>query len=298
MAFFNPTLLNRNARFFFLSFAIIKILCFSQDKSYFKNYEINHQSHIKLIHILSIRCNFDMEVKDSLNIFRQMSVFNDLLSLFFPQICAGCSSPLVKGEDILCLNCLADLPKNNFRDGKENPFALTFLGRVNICYAISYYSFDKGGKVQHILHQLKYKGRKDIGYKLGLMFGNELIKSTHFGEIDAIIPVPLHPRKQRSRGYNQSIEICNGISKSMNRPLISGNLVRQVFTSSQTMKGRYERWENVSGIFRVKNSLALSGKHLLLVDDIVTTGATMEACRQPLLEIPGVKVSIAALASV
>jgi ComF family protein len=129
------------------------------------------------------------------------------------------------------------------------------------------------------------------------MFGNDLIQNKQFHEIDAIIPVPLHPRKQRSRGYNQSTEICSGISKSMNRPIITGNLIRQVHTSSQTMKGRYERWENVDGIFKVKNSAALSGKHLLLVDDIITTGATMEACCQPLLAIPGVKVSIAALAN-
>jgi ComF family protein len=227
-----------------------------------------------------------------------MSVFNDLLSLFFPQLCAGCNSPLVKGEDILCLNCLGDLPKSNYKDGKENPLALNFLGRANISYAASYYFFDKGGKVQHILHQLKYKGRKEIGYKMGLMFGNELIQNSQFGEIDAIVPVPLHPRKQRSRGYNQSIEICRGLSEAMNRPLITGNLIRKVYTSSQTMKGRYERWENVSGIFKVKDSRALSGKHLLLVDDIITTGATIEACCQPLLAIQDVKVSIAALASV
>jgi ComF family protein len=226
-----------------------------------------------------------------------MSVLNDLLSLFFPQLCAGCNTPLVKGEDILCLNCLADLPKNNFRDGIDNPLALNFLGRVKLCYVTSYFCFDKGGKVQHLLHQLKYKGRKDIGYKMGLMFGNELIRNIQFSEIDAIIPVPLHPRKQWSRGYNQSKEIGKGISESMNRPLIFGNLTRHIHTSSQTMKSRYERWENVNGIFKVKNSTTLEGKHLLLVDDVVTTGATLEACAEPLLNIPGVKVSIAALAS-
>jgi ComF family protein len=227
-----------------------------------------------------------------------MSVLNDLLSLFFPQLCAGCGIPLVKGEDILCLQCLADLPKTNYQDGKDNPLALNFLGRINICYATSYFSFDKGGKVQHLLHQLKYKGRKDIGFKLGQIFGFELIRNIQFSEIDAIIPVPLHPRKQWSRGYNQSKEICKGISESMQRPLISGNLIRKVHTSSQTMKGRYERWENVSGIFKVKNSTDLEGKHLLLVDDVVTTGATLEACCEPLLKIPGVRVSIATLAHV
>jgi ComF family protein len=224
-----------------------------------------------------------------------MSVINDLLSLFFPQLCAGCDTPLVRGEDILCLNCLADLPKTNYRDGIDNPVALHFLGRVNINYAISFCRFDKGGRVQHLLHQMKYKGRKDIGYKMGLLFGFELIQNIQFKEIDAIVPVPLHPRKQRARGYNQSTEICKGISESMNRPIISGNLIRQVYTSTQTLKGRYERWENVSGIFRVKNSADFAGKHLLLVDDVITTGATLEACCHPLLEIPGVRVSIAAL---
>jgi ComF family protein len=224
-----------------------------------------------------------------------MSVLNDLLSLFFPQLCVGCNTPLVKGEDILCLNCLADLPKTNYLDGIDNPVALHFLGKVRISYATSFCHFDKGGRVQHLLHQLKYKGKKEIGYKMGLLFGFDLIQNVHFQEIDAIVPVPLHPRKQRSRGYNQSTEICKGISDSMNRPLISGNLIRQIYTSSQTLKGRYERWENVSGIFRVKNSAGFAGKHLLLVDDVITTGATLEACCHPLLEIPGVRVSIAAL---
>lgn len=227
----------------------------------------------------------------------KIAVFEDLLSLFFPRLCAGCNTPLVKGEDLLCLNCLVDLPKNNFTDGKDNPFAQSFIGRINFCYATSYFNFDKGGRVQHLLHQLKYKGRKDIGYKLGLMFGIDLNLNPQFSEIDIIIPVPLHPRKQRSRGYNQSIEICKGISESVNKPLILKQVIRKVYNPTQTFKKRYDRWENVSGIFSVKNSIALSGKHILIVDDVVTTGATIEACCQPLLEIPGVKVSIAALAN-
>lgn len=226
-----------------------------------------------------------------------MSVLSDILSLFFPQLCAGCNTPLVKGEDILCLNCLADLPKTNYNDAIDNPIAFHFSGKVRIDFATSFCHFDKGGRVQHLLHQLKYKGRKEIGYKMGLLFGFDLIQNIQFQNIDAIVPVPLHPRKQRSRGYNQSTEICKGISESMNRPLISGNLIRQVHTSSQTLKGRYERWENVSGIFSVKDSEAFVGKHLLLVDDVITTGATLEACCHPLLEISGVRVSIAALAN-
>ena len=131
---------------------------------------------------------------------------------------------------------------------------------------------------------------------MGMLFGYDLIQSLLYQEIDAIIAVPLHPKKERKRGFNQSIEICKGLSVSMNRPQILGNLIREVHTDSQTRKGRFERWENVSGIFSVKNPALLAGKHLLLVDDVVTTGATLEACCEPLLKIPGVKVSIATLA--
>ena len=133
--------------------------------------------------------------------------------------------------------------------------------------------------------------------KMGVLFGADLIQNILYQDIEAIIPVPLHPEREKKRGFNQSVEICKGLSESMNRPLILGNLIREVHTSSQTRKGRFERWENVSGIFRIKNGPLLAGKHLLLVDDVVTTGATLEACCWPLLEIPGVKVSIATLAS-
>jgi ComF family protein len=131
---------------------------------------------------------------------------------------------------------------------------------------------------------------------MGILFGYELFQNDLYKDIDALIPVPLHPEKERKRGYNQSVEICKGLSSSMDRPLLTGNLVREVDTTSQTLKGRFERWENVSGIFRVKDGDSLTGKHLLLVDDVVTTGATLEACCEPLLRIPEVRVSIATVA--
>jgi len=226
-----------------------------------------------------------------------MTLFDDLISLFYPQLCAGCNTSLLKGEEVLCLNCLADLPRTNYHLYQENPVSQLFIGRVNITLATSFCRFDKGGRLQHLLHQLKYKGNREVGYKMGLLLGFDLIQSTLYQDIDAIIPVPLHPQKERKRGYNQSVEICKGLAESMNRPVITGNLVREVHTASQTRKGRFERWENVSGIFNVKNSMSLTDKHLLLVDDVVTTGATLEACCEPLLKIPGVKVSIATLAS-
>jgi ComF family protein len=225
-----------------------------------------------------------------------MSLFTDLLNLFFPLLCAGCHTPLVKGEDVLCLGCLADLPKTHFKNFTTNPVADIFIGRANITYGNAFCQFDKGGKVQYLIHQLKYRGKREIGYRLGFLFGYELIQIIEFQEIDAVIPVPLHKKKQRKRGYNQTIEICKGISEAMNKPLITGNLIRKKHTSSQTSKGRFDRWENVSGIFDVKNTNELEGKHLLLVDDVITTGATLDSCCAELLKISGVKVSVAALA--
>ena len=226
-----------------------------------------------------------------------MKLFDDLISLFYPQLCAGCNSPLVKGEEVLCLNCLADLPRTNYHLVQENPVFQIFIGRVNVALATSFCRFDKGGRLQHLLHQLKYNGNCQVGVKMGILFGYDLIQTSLYKDIDAIIPVPLHPKKEKKRGYNQSIEICKGLSESMQKPLITGNLVREVHTASQTRKSRFERWENVNGIFNVKNGAVLEGKHLLLVDDVVTTGATLEACCEPLLKIPGVRVSVATLAS-
>ena len=226
-----------------------------------------------------------------------MIFLDDLVALFYPRLCAGCNSSLVKGEDVLCLNCLADLPRTNYHLYFENPVFQQFIGRVRIEYATSFCRFDKGGRLQHLLHQLKYKGNRAVGHKLGLIFGYDLIQNAIYSNIDAIMPVPLHPKKEKKRGFNQSVEICKGLSQAMGRPLILGNLVREIHTDSQTRKGRFERWENVSGIFSVKNGATLTGKHLLLVDDVVTTGATLEACCIPLLKIPGVKVSIATLAT-
>ena len=226
-----------------------------------------------------------------------MTYLDDFISLFYPRLCAGCATSLVRGEEVLCLNCLGDLPRTNYHLYNENPVSQIFEGRVNITLATSFCRFDKGGRLQHLLHELKYKGNCEVGQKMGILFGYDLIQSALFKDIDAIIPVPLHPKKEKKRGYNQSVEICKGLSESMNRPIITGNLLRTIHTASQTRKGRFERWENVSGIFNVKNDAELIGKHLLLVDDVVTTGATLEACCEPLLQIPGVRVSIATLAS-
>jgi len=141
---------------------------------------------------------------------KYMAIIDDLISLFYPRLCAGCSTPLVRGEEVLCLNCLADLPRTNYHLYHENPIFQIFIGRVNITLATSFCRFDKGGRLQHLLHQLKYKGNSEVGIKMGALFGNDLVNNILYQDIDAIIPVPLHPKKEKKRGFNQSVEICKG----------------------------------------------------------------------------------------
>ena len=225
-----------------------------------------------------------------------LSLLDDLLSLFYPRLCAGCQTPLVKGEEVLCLECMADLPKTGFEKVTDNPVAQIFWGRADIRLATSFCTFDKGGIVQHLMHQLKYKGSREIGVKLGLLFGSDLIKSKPYREIELLIPVPLHPKRERKRGYNQSAEIGQGMSTAMGIPLLNGTLIRNHYSDTQTHKGRFERWENVRELFCVQKPELLAGKHLLLVDDVVTTGATLEACASEVLKISGTTVSVATIA--
>ncbi|HWR99037.1 MAG TPA: ComF family protein [Prolixibacteraceae bacterium] len=223
-------------------------------------------------------------------------ILNDFLSLFYPRLCAGCQTSLVRGEEVICLGCLADLPKTGFEKIADNQVSQLFWGRADIRLATSFCSFDKGGIMQHLMHQLKYKGSREVGVKLGNLFGTDLIRSAPYRDIELLVPVPLHPKRERTRGYNQSAEIGKGISAAIERPLITGNLVRNLYSNSQTNKSRFERWQNVKELFGVRNPEILEGRHLLLVDDVVTTGSTLEACAQVLLKIPGTTVSIATIA--
>ncbi len=149
--------------------------------------------------------------------------------------------------------------------------------------------------MQHLIHQLKYKANQDVGVYLGELVGNSLLNSNRFDQIDFLVPLPLFPEKERKRGYNQATVICQGISAVMNVPILTGNVLRKRFTETQTRKHRTERWENVADSFFVKDSLRLEGKHILLVDDVVTTGATLEACGSVIINIPGAKLSLATL---
>jgi len=221
----------------------------------------------------------------------------DLFGLFFPNVCVACGRTLNRQEEVLCTSCLYKLPKTGFHMHKENLVAETFWGRVELHSATSFMFFSKKGKVQKLMHVLKYKGRKEVGVYLGMLFGKDLKESPLFNTVEMIIPVPLHPKKLRKRGFNQSVMIARGIGEALGIPVSTDNLVRTIYTSSQTKKSRYDRWQNVKGVFRVNNPEQFENKHLLVVDDVLTTGATMEACVHPLLEIPGTKVSVATLAS-
>jgi len=221
-------------------------------------------------------------------------MINDFFNLIFPKLCKACNNSLLKNEDIICTNCIITLPKTNFHLDAENPVNKIFWGRVQIMMATSFYAFSKKSKVQNLLHQLKYKGVKEVGYVVGKLFGSDLKKADYFKNIDFIVPVPLHKNKLKKRGYNQSEWIAKGISESMKIPIKTEVLYRKVDSQTQTKKGRYKRWKNVDEIFGISNH-ELDGKNILLIDDVVTTGATIEACAQVLIQ-QNCKVYVATIA--
>lgn len=223
-------------------------------------------------------------------------LLSDVFHLFYPHTCTGCGSDLLYKDQLLCIRCIAELPHTNFAFHENNLMEKIFTGRLALKAAHSQFYFAKNELVQHLIHGLKYSGNTAIGAYLGEMTGNTLLKSGRFAGIDYLIPLPLFADKEFKRGYNQATVICNGISDSTHIPVHSGNVVRRRATETQTRKHRAERWQNVEGSFTVKDPALLRGKHLLLVDDVITTGATLEACGRMLLGIEGTMLSIVSLA--
>jgi len=223
-------------------------------------------------------------------------LWSDFLSLFFPTCCYSCGNDLFKNENSICTHCQYHLPKTNFHLNNDNPVAKIFWGRTNLVAAAAYYFFQKGGRVQHLIHQLKYKGAKQLAFDIGKLYGHELTDSVHFKDIELIVPVPLHKKRLRKRGYNQSACFAQGLSETMHTAMGTNILFRTLSSDTQTKKSRFTRWKNVENIFYTKNEQLLFHKHVLLVDDVVTTGATLEACAQALLKNEGVRVSIATIA--
>ncbi|WP_448700781.1 ComF family protein [Mucilaginibacter sp. AW1-3] len=220
----------------------------------------------------------------------------DFIALVFPQLCQACGKTLITNEKLICTECQYDLPYTNFHQQPDNVVARQFWGRIELKAAYVLLYFSKGGKVQNMMHQLKYRNTPKIGNKLGEIAGKQLLTSEAYRDIDLIIPVPLHPRKLKQRGYNQSQQFAEGLAEKFDRPVDTVNLIRLKHTDTQTKKSRFSRYENMKDVFGVRDAEQLAGKHILLVDDIITTGSTLEACGLELLKIPGVKISVAAIA--
>lgn len=218
------------------------------------------------------------------------------ISLLFPRCCVVCGRSLAKGEECICAMCNINLPRTNYHLQKDNQVEQLFWGKIPLERATSFFFYRKGSDFRQILHQLKYGGQKEIGAIMGRYMASELTVSGFFEGIDVIIPVPLHKRKQRIRGYNQSEWIARGISAVTGICIDTEVIVRRKHTDTQTRKSTFERWENVDGIFELHHAESLKGKHLLVVDDVLTTGATTVACASRLMEIEGVRISVLTLA--
>lgn len=225
-----------------------------------------------------------------------MKYLGDFFQLFFPRQCCLCGELLANNEHDICSSCLIELPFVVSTDATDNPVEHRLRGRIPIDAATALLYFQQGNKTQRLLHQIKYSGNEKLAVTMGRRMGIKLAESGQFDNVDILVPVPLHRSKLRKRGYNQSLLLCKGIAQTFPRPISDSNLVRKIKTDSQTHKNREERMENMSHVFEVRNPEALSGKHLLLVDDVITTGATAEACCQALCQIPKIRLSLACLA--
>lgn len=222
--------------------------------------------------------------------------FRDFLALLFPQLCQACNCNLTGQEELLCTTCLYNLPYTNFHQQTDHIVARQFWGKIDLKGSYSLLYFTKGGTVQNLIHNFKYRNQPQIGNMLGRLAGRQLAQAKIFKAVDLIIPVPLHPSRLHKRGYNQSEMYAAGIAEKLGGRISTKNLIRTKATDTQTHKSRLARYENVKSVFDIQNPQELAGKHILLVDDIVTTGSTLEACGHMLLDIEGVTLSIATIA--
>ena len=226
---------------------------------------------------------------------RFKEIKESLLQVVFPHVCDGCGSDLLSLESRLCIRCLSSLPETNFEIHPGNPVEKIFWGRMPVVNAAAHLYFTKESLVQHLMHQLKYKGNKELGLQLGRLMGIALKSADRFSEINALVPLPLFPSKEKKRGYNQAVVLCEGMAEILQLPILNNMITRPQHTETQTKKGRIERWRNIEGKFQLETPSAIQNKHILLIDDVITTGATLEACGVELLKAENVKLSIATL---
>lgn len=225
-------------------------------------------------------------------------MFHDFLDLIYPRVCFGCENELTAHENLLCIPCRHSLPlvPNYLEFEEENSITKIFYGRIPLENATSLLLFEKKGITQKLIHQLKYRGHEEIGTFLGSWLGAELSALPIYQNIDLVIPVPLHPQKQKKRGFNQVTKFGQQIATALKAEYREDILLKVSATKSQTLKTRFARWGSLEETLLLQNKNALENKHILLVDDLVTTGATLEACAHKIMEAPGVKISIATMA--
>lgn len=220
------------------------------------------------------------------------NVLSHLSELFFPRLCVCCGNRLMPEERHICILCLDKLPKTNHLAVVYNQLEDFFAGRFPFVRIASFALFVKGGSVQKIIHEFKYRSNAELGVYIGTLCGHEMIKHNAFGDVDLIVPVPLHTSRLKKRGYNQSLMLAEGISNIIGKPVNSENLIRKIDNPSQTKNSRFERWKNTEGIFAVADKSVFENKHILLVDDVVTTGSTIEVCSKLILRCENSRISI------
>lgn len=224
-----------------------------------------------------------------------MNILQGFISILYPNICPGCNNTLPNKENSICILCWSNLPKTYQYKNPENHTIKLFWGRYPLVHAFSTFKYNKKGIIQNIIYDLKYRGNKKVGEDLGKEIGKEILEIEL--KIDIIIPVPLHPYKLQKRGYNQSHSIALGIQNIIKTPIDTTTLIRTINTDSQTKKSKYDRWKNVKEIFKLTNKNKLANKHILLVDDVITTGSTIEGCCLILDEVNNIKISVVSIAS-
>lgn len=224
-------------------------------------------------------------------------LFNNLADLFAPRSCAGCGKPIPRGVKFLCPQCAWEMPATGYCRAHDNPVFRKLSGMFGFEQAGSLFFYSPHSRYSSIIHHMKYHGRWKYSLRLGNMLGNELVEGGMYESVDIIIPIPLHVRRKLKRGYNQTEYIAHGIAERLNKQVETGCVKRRRHNPSQTKNRRAERWENVENIFEVRNTESLEKKHILLVDDVLTTGATLISCAETIHKaVPSCRISVATVA--
>jgi ComF family protein len=219
---------------------------------------------------------------------------DSLVHLLFPDVCPGCGNEIFGNESLLCLQCINEMPETNFEKRAANPIEKKFWGRLPLRDAAALYYFTRESLMQRLMHELKYRGNEDLGFQLGVMMGKRVADSGRFYP-DVLVPLPLFPSREKKRGYNQAAVLCEGMSEILRIPVLYNAVTRPMFTETQTKKGRIERWNNIEGKFVLERPTEIANRTIMLVDDVITTGATLESCGMEILKGENVSLSLLTL---